>query len=154
MDLVWTLCGPCVVLVRSLWGLRGGARAWAPWGPGASSKSPHPTRTCTEESITLRALRKLYDAGQIRKHAKAIMVFDPMYGDDTYDMAQLRKSTWWKTNVTVTAEMDDKDACLKAKQVKPIRCNRAKGSMSFAVVPISEVPRRLPSQGKEAGDEE
>ena len=101
----------------------------------------------------LRALRKKLDLGQVRATAKAIFAFDLKYGPDIYDLTALRRSIWWKTNLTIDVPFDDKDACLQAKQVKTVRCNRAQGRFVLVVVPFAEVPIHLASQGEGAGDD-
>lgn len=94
----------------------------------------------------LRALRKQLDLGRVRATAKAIFAIDPKYGPDIYDLAALRRANWWKTNLTIDVPFDDKEACLQAKQVKTLRCDRAQGRFVLVVVPLAEVPTHLTSR--------
>ena len=91
----------------------------------------------------LNSLRSMLDAGRIRRTAKAIFLLDPKYPVDVQDHRRLRKSGWWKTNVTITVPFNEKAACVASKKVKLSQCERARGHFLIVVVPIMEVPRNL-----------
>eukprot|EP00966_Prymnesium_polylepis_P231535 5356811-Prymnesium_polylepis.1 len=98
-----------------------------------------------QNEVILEHLRKLFNAGSIRKSARAVFMFDPLHEPDVQSWERLHPLFEWHESVGFN---ESKRCCqLYVKRRHPTRscdgtiyCRRAVGEMRIAAIALSRLP--------------